>query len=191
VKLNSWVVAAALLISCTRASFSQSIGLYSDDSCASCNVSLNTGETSQIWVSIRAGGQAPNPETIIGGAFRVSGIPSDWTVVGMSMPYVFAPGDPRERVQFGILNPQTQLCFPVYVIMLTAMSSQSDVVLSVEAAVPPSNPSLNCPYIVPCDGAPCDAFLCVAGGDLFVNSETTCSVSTAAAAWTHVKTLYQ
>jgi hypothetical protein len=190
-RLSIVVGSAGLVLWCSTPSFAQSIGLYSDSACSSCNASLQSGDTQQIWVSILADGSFPTPESIAGGEFRVAGMPVDWAAVGQPMPYVFALGDPvGAGVRFAIQEPQAGPCIPVYVITLTAMSARSEVVLSIQPASPPSNAEFNCPRINVCDGV-CDTHLCVPGGVLFVNSGASCSVSTQRVPWTRVKFAYR
>lgn len=188
-KTLQFATASALLSTVLyQACFAQSIALFADASCSSCNLSVGVGQTREFQISVVTGGQASIPESVAGGEFRVSGIPTGWQAVVIAQPYVVSVGNPLgNRVAFAITQPQSSTCIPLYAVQLTATSAASDISIRVEEATPST---FGCVLLNLCEPL-CDTQICVGGGQMFVNSHQNCSVGIAASAWASIKALYR
>jgi hypothetical protein len=63
-----------------------SIGLFADPNCASCDITIPSGETATIYVMLDATELPPGVTGVTGAEFRIAGLPPSWTAVSAPNP---------------------------------------------------------------------------------------------------------
>jgi hypothetical protein len=187
---TQFVVSALALVLAARSDACEfDLALYSDAGCGSCNLSIEPGETKEIFIvaEASAGGYIQSAE------FRVAGLPPEWT-------YVFTPspasnvslGDPMGPVGANIGFPLAVAgnCILLYRVAITATTAASDVMLDIVARNPPGRPEANCPYIG--DAGKCLGWwACVEGRPMWINSPNDCVVGASPVNWSAIKSIYR
>jgi len=176
----------ALIAMCSTSTVAQTIGVYSDQECSTCPLSLDEGETTVFYVAA----VPTDPFGFSAAEFRVLGLPDGWT-------YTLTPNPSATLVLGDPLGPGTGIGFPagqngctvLFSVEITASSQESDVLLEVAAHATPANANLNCAWIdVAC--SPCDIFICVDTSPLWINGGDSCAVSVEHSTWGKVKQRY-
>lgn len=166
---------------------SESIGLFSDSNCSSCNLSIPIGETKTFYVSGPISPTAPlqSYEYV---EFRIEGLPAGWTYqVQPTAAVGLVIGNPLgDGVNASI--SVTSNCTTFFEVEVTATTQETGQFLTVEHHESPASPGFNCPNYTLC--TPCDILRCVAGGTLQINSGETCHVGISQSTWGSVKALY-
>jgi len=182
------LVVVAVVVLASSGARAASIGIFSTPDCSSCNLVIPPGESRTLYIKVRSGSLRWS-----GAEFRVVGLPGGWAASSTPNPAALVVmGDPfgnRANVA-GFQEAQSGNCTLLYTVEITATSSENDVVLRVAAGDPPSNPEYDSPLLVPAADIPCFCNYRVAGGALFINSGTECTVSVVPSTWSQVKQLY-
>jgi len=168
-----------------------SIGLFSVADCSSCNLEIPSGEARVFYIAASSAGLSSG-EGIVSAEFRVTGVPADWSYSILANPEAIAhSGDPLGTgAEIGFASPQVEACINLYTVVLVAGTSVRDARFRVTSRIPPT--LLPCPHVViGCTIGPCDTAFCVGEGELFINSETNCTVGVKGASWAAVKQLYR
>ncbi|MFQ5600135.1 MAG: hypothetical protein ACE5G2_06235 [Candidatus Krumholzibacteriia bacterium] len=166
----------------------QSIGLFSDPGCASCNLATTPGIPATLWIGMATGGSVSG---IKGAEFRVDGLPAGWLTISTPNPAAnLALGDPFAG-GCNIAFPECQVgaCINLYTVTVIPFSSDVDVVCVVDKHSSPSNPNFLCALVNLCD-APLFTKVCVGAGSMFINSQADCTVAVEETTWSSVKSLY-
>jgi hypothetical protein len=175
--------------------WSASIGLFSTSDCSSCNLDVPQGETRTFYISVLTEELPPWVTAITGAEFKVIGLPDAWNAVSTPNPAAnVVEGDPLGAVGARIAFPVRMegTCITLFSVEVTVSTSLNDVTLQVTHRTPSTNPTA-CPFVLPdCEPGPCPFSPppCVAGGEMFINSETDCTVSVENTTWSVVKRVY-
>ena len=165
-----------------------SIGMFSDEGCDSCSLSVPVGQAGTFFVRFTGGG---GRFQLIGADFKIVGLPASWTAS--------VEPNPERRSVFGdVFNggamitfptPHTEECFDLYRVTIHATSALEHVVLHVETS---DNPfwGANCPLVL-YPAPPDPPYSCAEGGFIFINSAGHCAVSVERRSWSDVKVLYE
>jgi len=178
----------ALLVTGSGQAVGASIGLFSTPDCSSCNLTIHQGEQKSVYVSAPINDAIP--QDFAGGEFRITGVPSPWTVVNVTRgPGIHVIiGDPLgSGVVFSVPDGATSLCTRIFTIDLLATTEEVATTFRIEAMEEPSNPERDCPVL----NFFFDTWLCAGAGVLLVNSPSDCSVSVTPAQWGAIKQLYR
>ena len=168
------------------------VGLYSTPNCTSCNLNIPSSATEGRFYICASGAAS---EEFCGGSsefeFRIEGLRLGWVVAVVRSPLSqYALGDPFGlgcNIAFG--EPQTSECTLLYTVMITPSFPGARSTLRARPHFSPTNPDFNCIRAVPaCQG---NAGICLGGGALLINSDTTCSVGVEPSSWASVKALYE
>jgi hypothetical protein len=186
----------ALVALLAPASWSASIGLFSDAGYSSCDLAILPGATGTFYVVAVDADNAPlccGPG-LTGAAFSISGLPVGWmTTVTPSPQAVVAIGNPfTGGAYLAFQSAQYGYTILLYTITVTATPPTSSAMLTVQA---PSEPfpwsSIYCPYISGTGGCPCDPdAACVTGGAFYINASGDCLLAVAPVTWSQVRMLY-
>jgi len=182
---------AAVLLAANVAG-AATIGLYSTPRCTSCNLNIPPTATEGRFYVCASGATS---EEFCGGSsefeFRIEGLRLGWVAIAVRSPNAqFALGDP-----FGLgciiafSEPQTQECTLLYTVTITPSTPGARSTLRVRPHFSPSDPELTCIRAV--SACPQSPGICLGGGALLINSDTTCSVVVQPTTWASVKALYE
>ncbi len=168
------------------------VGLFSTPNCTSCNLNIPANASVGNFYICAFGASSAE---FCGGSyefeFRVTGLRLGWvaTVVPAGTAQ-YALGDPFDRgcnIAFSV--PQAEECTLLYTVTIAPSSPGARATLRAAAHLSPSNPDFTCIRAAPaCDR---NSGVCVGGGALLINSDTTCSVAVEPTSWTQVKALYE
>lgn len=163
------------------------IGLYSEETCNSCSLTVLAGQSRTFYVRFTGGGgRLP----VTGADFKIVGLPSAWsTSVEPNPQCTYLQGDLFSGgALMGFNHPHTEDCFEFYRITVRATTSVQDVLLRV-ATSDNSFWGANCP-LVTYHPPPDPPYLCQTGGLLYINGSGTCTVPVEHTTWGNVKVLY-
>ena len=193
--MKSMKLIAALLVIWACQAWGASIGLFADPGCSSCNLDIPAPPgVGTLYISVVSASISPPACGVTGAEFRVAGLPTGWVAWSTPSPLAsLALGDPFSPggAYLALNSTQTSDCVLLYTVVLWPASAGEEAVLRVLAHNPPSNPFLGtCPALSGGD-CPTGWAACVAGGTLYVNSSTTCTVGVEPSTWSRVKVLYE
>lgn len=167
------------------------IGLYSTPNCTSCNLNIPPSATEGRFYVCASGASS---EEFCGGSsefeFRIEGLRLGWVVAVMpSSNAQYSLGDPFGLgCNIAFSGPQMQECTLLYTVTITPSAPGARSTLRARPHISPADPEFNCIRAVPaCTGV---AGICLGGGALLINSDTTCSVAVQPTSWASVKALY-
>jgi hypothetical protein len=181
-------VVASLAVLIVETAFAASIGIFSNEDCSSCTLSIGPGETRTIYISA-----FDAPGDVLSAYLSVADLPMGWAATAVPSPSAnVAIGDPFGPNGSVLSFPKLQgrSCVLLYTVSIQASADVMPFMLRVGPSTVPSFPMLGCPALYVCDSG-CDFVppTCVAGGALLVN--TSCAVSVVTASWSVVRTLYK
>lgn len=163
----------------------QSIGVFGDASCATCNLEWTEFVQSTFYVNVVTGGDV---QGIVGADFLLtddagvlaSGIV---TVSPNPMTTVFL-GDPRTGTSLAFSTCQTGSCINLLRVDVIPIAPVPTATVSIEAH---PDTAEGCPIVELCDLT----WICVAGGQAIVNdSSHPCTIAVNHSTWSEVKGLY-
>jgi len=165
-----------------------SIGLFSTPDCSSCNLTIPSGESRNVYIHVVT---TDLGYAVIGAEFKVVGLPPGWLVSTIPNPASsIVIGDPFGSVgtNIGFGTGQPGPCVNLFVATITATSQETQLAFQVTMKTPPSTQP--CPLVVvDCPG--CSTGICVSGGALLVNWSSDCSVAVQEGTWSGAKKTYR
>lgn len=190
-RIASCLMALALGASTASA---QSIGIYSDQAGANCNITLPPGTPVVWYILATVGGAAAGG--ISGAEFRVDNWPSGGfdNVVpnpgsNLALGSPIAAVNPGCNIAFPGCQPGTGGVVLLYSMTSLVFSPMATRTLTVLKHSNPSNVNFQCPLVTLCD-APVFTKVCVSGGQAVVNGTGNCTVGVETKTWSNVKAMY-
>lgn len=190
--MRSLAIAAALstLLSAGSAS-GQTIRIYADSTCGSCNVQVPfPGGT--VFYTVLHPGSAQAASSVV---FRVTGLPSGWTTITQRLhatAFDVIDGDPFGAGVAYSFPCRTGECIPLFRTLVLPSTAVSDVTLSV------THHALDCGRPFPWDCFPPRVFLCEEGLAAIsedaagvINGDRECTVSVRSVTWGEARSLYR
>jgi hypothetical protein len=165
-----------------------SIGLYSTPDCTSCTLRIPPSSTTgTLYICASTTDFLGDA---IGAWFKVEGLPAGWFAAAVPAPGATASGDPFGAGVSMSFNPVLKGdCDVLYTVTLTPPSPGAQAILHVTHKDDPPL-GAQCPLLE--SDLPACAFcpFCVAGGTMFVNTDTDCTVAVQQRTWSQVKSLF-
>jgi hypothetical protein len=170
-----------------------SVGLFSDQDCSSCNLTIPPGDTGTLYVvAVDATDAILCGPGLSSAGMRIEGLPVGWNAnVVRSPAAVVSVGDLFGDWAVVGFNPrELSDHILLYTVTLTPGGGETSTILRVVKPVG-SLPPFDCPYRCGPGDCPADPdCACVDAGVLYVNTPGECLVAVTPATWTHVKALY-
>jgi hypothetical protein len=172
---------------------SGTIGIYFDQEGTICSGEVLPFVPTTFYVVARPNGVSSCG--FAGTEFRFAGVPDSWQVFPVPPDEALVLGNPFTiGVNVAFSTCQTSETRVIYTVLALASEYEPDVMLTIEARNPPTNPRRNCPLMNVCAGEGFPA-VCIDGVSCYINpsSPKACAVSTAVAerTWSAVKRLYR
>jgi hypothetical protein len=186
------VVASVILALCSSlgSASASGIGVFFRSDATDADTCIPQNSAFSIYVIAILGGD-PAANGITGAEYRLTGTDPAWFMNVVPNPSANVDlGSPLDGVGANIAWPQCQALHMVLMHTIAGFSPVPPVprTLRIERRNPPTNPNFPCPLVTLCDAE--FTWLCVPGGDGFVNRPMDCPVAVAPATWTQVKGLY-
>lgn len=183
--MDAKAVVAALLLAATSAN-GQSIGVYSDPACSSCDVRILQGETRTLWVCIQGFQEGVGPG-FVRGDFRITGLPAGWHATNPNVASIVRSFY-GSVVEGGFHFDTHQPVYGLVNLMSFEVIAASDVWNSALRVEAPTSGPLICPSLLYQSSEIED---CAEGLPLTLNGAGSCNVASVAATWSSVRSLYR